>query len=177
MPQMGSKRTLGEPNRMAALPPKAVIRRLKVVRTGGTRRNASLGKRQALNYPRRKIRRKILRRHYLSHHRSGEPICAHCRRFKQRNREEPDMRTAAKVAVGRGLDAIDAIIGSVQRRFPNFSFALSGEADGHGNVVRFSWALGPKQGAAVVKGTDFVERDFDKICAVTGFLDLVPATA
>jgi len=81
------------------------------------------------------------------------------------------------VAVGRGLDAIDAIIGSVQRRFPNFSFALSGEADGHGNVVRFSWALGPKQGAAVVKGTDFVERDFDKICAVTGFLDLVPATA
>ena len=81
------------------------------------------------------------------------------------------------VAAGRGLDAIDAIIGSVQRRFPNFSFALSGEADGHGHVVRFSWALGPKQGAAVVKGTDFVERDFDKICAVTGFLDLVPATA
>ena len=46
------------------------------------------------------------------------------------------------VAVGRGLDAIDAIIGSVQRRFPNFSFALSGEADGHGNVVRFPGRLG-----------------------------------
>jgi SnoaL-like domain len=79
------------------------------------------------------------------------------------------------VAMGKGFDAIEKIIGTVHERFPGFSFALSGNADGHGNVVRFSWALGPKGGAAVVKGTDFVERDFDKICAVTGFLDLVPA--
>ena len=79
------------------------------------------------------------------------------------------------VAKGTGLVEIDNIIGSVQRRFPDFMFSLSGNADGHANVVRFSWALGPRKGAAVIKGTDFVARDGDKIAAVTGFLDLVPA--
>ena len=78
------------------------------------------------------------------------------------------------VAKGAGLAEIDNIIGSVQKRFPEFIFSLSGNADGHGDVIRFSWALGPKDGTAVVKGTDFVERDGDKIATVTGFLDLVP---
>jgi hypothetical protein len=81
------------------------------------------------------------------------------------------------VAKGAGLAEIDNIIGSVQRRFPGFIFSLSGNADGHANVVRFSWALGPKDGAAIVKGTDFIARDGDKIATVTGFLDLVPTPA
>lgn len=81
------------------------------------------------------------------------------------------------LAKGEGLAEIDNIIGSVQRRFPDFVFSLSGNADGHGNVVRFSWALGPRDGAAVVKGTDFVARDGNKIATVTGFLDLVPTSA
>jgi hypothetical protein len=81
------------------------------------------------------------------------------------------------VAKGAGLAEIDNIIGSVQKRFPSFLFSLSGNADGHGNVVRFSWALGPKDGAAIVKGTDFVACDGDKIATVTGFLDLVPTLA
>ncbi len=78
------------------------------------------------------------------------------------------------LAKGAGLAEIDYIIGSVQKRFPEFVFSLSGNADGHGDAVRFSWALGPRNGAAVVKGTDFVEREGDRIASVTGFLDLVP---
>ena len=62
------------------------------------------------------------------------------------------------VAKATGLVEIDNIIGSVQRRFPDFMFSLCGNADGHANVVRFSWALGPREGAAVVEGTDFVAR-------------------
>lgn len=81
------------------------------------------------------------------------------------------------VAQGAGLAEIDNIIGSVQRRFPELIFSLSGNADGHANVVRFLWALGPKDGAAIVKGTDFVVRAGDKIATVTGFLDLVPTPA
>ena len=81
------------------------------------------------------------------------------------------------VAKGTGLVEIDNIIDSVQRRFPDFMFSLSGNADGHTKVVRFSWTLSPREGAAVVKGTDFVARDGDKIAAVMGFLDLVPAHA
>ena len=81
------------------------------------------------------------------------------------------------LAKGVGLAEIDHLIGSAQERFPDFSFSLSDNVDGHGNVVRFSWALGPKGGNAVVKGTDFIARDGDKIATVTGFLDLVPASA
>jgi hypothetical protein len=79
------------------------------------------------------------------------------------------------MARGAGLAEIDNIIGSVQQHFPDFVFSLTGNADGHGDAVRFSWALGPRNGAAVVKGTDFVERQGDKIATVTGFLDLVPS--
>lgn len=79
------------------------------------------------------------------------------------------------LAKAAGLSEIDAMIGAVQERFHGLTFSLSGKTDGHGSVVRFSWALGPRDGAAVVKGTDFVARDGDRIAAVTGFLDFVPA--
>jgi hypothetical protein len=78
---------------------------------------------------------------------------------------------------GAGHGEIDALIAGVQQRFPAFRFSMLGAADGHGDVVRFSWALGPQDGEAVVKGTDFVRRDGDKIAAVTGFLDHVPAAS
>ena len=81
------------------------------------------------------------------------------------------------VAKGAGLAEIDVIISSVQERFRDLTFSLSGKADGHADVVRFSWELGPEGGDAIVKGTDFVARDGDKIATVTGFLDLVPAAA
>lgn len=81
------------------------------------------------------------------------------------------------VAKGTGLSRSPTSSASVQRRFPDFMFSLSGNADGQANVVRFSWALGPRDGVAVVKGTDFVARDDDKIAAVAGFLDLVPPPA
>ena len=78
---------------------------------------------------------------------------------------------------GAGHAEIDGLIAAVQQRFPAFQFTLLGGADGYGEVARFSWALGPKGGAAIVKGTDFVRRDGDKIASVTGFLDLVPSAA
>jgi len=77
---------------------------------------------------------------------------------------------------GSGLSEIDGLIVAVQERFPSFRFALL-TADGHGDVVRFSWALGPADGDAVVKGTDFVRRNGDRIASVTGFLDQVPSGA
>jgi hypothetical protein len=75
---------------------------------------------------------------------------------------------------GSGLGEIDGLIVAVQERFPSFRFALL-TADGHGDVARFSWSLGPADGDAVVKGTDFVRRSGDLIASVTGFLDQVPS--
>jgi hypothetical protein len=76
---------------------------------------------------------------------------------------------------GAGYAEIDGLIAAAQARFPALHFALAGPADGFGNHVRFSWTLGPKDGEAFIRGTDFVERKGDKIRSVTGFLDQGPA--
>jgi SnoaL-like domain len=76
---------------------------------------------------------------------------------------------------GLGHREIDGLIAAVQAKFPAFRFALAKGADGVGDYVRFSWGLGPKGSDAVIKGTDFVVRDGDRIRSVTGFLDQVSA--
>ena len=78
----------------------------------------------------------------------------------------------------KGAADISALIGGVQQRFPEFSFALIGKVDGFGDNVRFSWGLGPKGAAdAPIKGTDFAAIADGKIASVTGFLDQVPQAA
>jgi hypothetical protein len=88
----------------------------------------------------------------------------------------PDAMYLDPLMKGAGQGEIDALIAGVQQRFPTFRFTLLGAADGHSDVVRFSWALGPQDGDAIVKGTDFVRRDGDKIAAITGFLDQMPSS-
>ena len=78
---------------------------------------------------------------------------------------------------GQGRDQIDEMIAGVQSRFPGFRFALVGQADGHGDHVRFSWSLGPKGDEEMIKGTDFAQVAGGRLQRVTGFLDKVPATA
>jgi hypothetical protein len=75
---------------------------------------------------------------------------------------------------GTGHREIDGLIAAVQAKFPTFRFVLAKTADGVGDHVRFSWGLGPKDRDAVIKGTDFIVRDGDRIKSVTGFLDQVP---
>ena len=74
-----------------------------------------------------------------------------------------------------GRAGMEALIEGVKARFPEFRFAPKGRADGHGDYVRFSWALGPAGGEAVVEGTDFAVVSADgRLRDVTGFLDRVP---
>ncbi|QUD90472.1 nuclear transport factor 2 family protein [Phenylobacterium montanum] len=77
----------------------------------------------------------------------------------------------------RGHDEIGAMIGAVHQRFPGFRFSLEGKVDGYGDQVRFSWALGPAGAEGVIKGTDFAVVEGGRLKSVTGFLDLVPASA
>lgn len=104
------------------------------------------------------------------------------------NESDPDHRRALVAALwtedatyldplmeGRGHDGIEALIGGVQARFPDFRFTLSGRPDGYGDRVRFSWDLGPEGAEAVVQGTDFAVLAGDgRLQAVTGFIDLLP---
>jgi hypothetical protein len=87
----------------------------------------------------------------------------------------PDATYVDPIMKGTGHDEIHALIAAVHAKFPGFRFALAGTPDGHGDHVRFSWSLGPDDGEAVIKGTDFATRSGDRIATVVGFLDLVPA--
>lgn len=81
------------------------------------------------------------------------------------------------MAQARGLDAIDALVGAVQQRYPGFRFRLKGRADAHGEHLRFAWTLGPSGAEDLIEGSDFAQLDGGKLQAVTGFLDKVPAGA
>ena len=78
------------------------------------------------------------------------------------------------MAAVEGHDGLDGLIAGVQERFPDFRFELIGQADGHGENVRFSWGLGPVGADAPIKGTDFVRVEDGRLKVVTGFLDQVP---
>lgn len=78
---------------------------------------------------------------------------------------------------GDGHDGVDALIASVQQRFPDFRFRLLGQADGFGDHVRFSWGLGPDGADSPIKGTDFATLRDGRIKSITGFLDQVPPGA
>lgn len=71
-------------------------------------------------------------------------------------------------------DGIDAMIVSVQDRFPGHRFRRIGDVESHHDRVRFTWELAPEAGDPVVKGTDFgVVTPHDRLQAITGFFDYV----
>ena len=79
------------------------------------------------------------------------------------------------IAQGDGVSGIDAVIAGIQGRFPDFRFRQIGKADGFGDYVRLSWGLGPDAGDPPIKGTDFARLENDRLKAVTGFFDQLPA--
>lgn len=86
-----------------------------------------------------------------------------------------DARYADPLMAGSGLAQISALIGGVHERFAGYRFHRIGTPDGHGDHVRFSWALGPAAADdAPIAGTDVVELKDGRISRVVGFLDRVP---
>ena len=81
------------------------------------------------------------------------------------------------IAVADGRAAIDATIAAVQAQFPGLVLRRSGPVDGHHNLARFTWHLGPAGGEPVVIGFDVAVLAGDRISRVHGFLDKVPAAA
>lgn len=89
----------------------------------------------------------------------------------------PDAQYVDPMMQASGRDAISALVGAVHQRYPGFRFALTGNADAHGDNVRFSWTLGPSGADDLIQGTDFVQLEAGKLQSVTGFLDKVPVGA
>ena len=82
------------------------------------------------------------------------------------------------VLQGDGQAEIDAMVKSVQERFPGHKFRRTGAIDMHHDRARFGWELGPEGGEPVVVGTDFaVIAGGERLAAVTGFFDRVAQPA
>jgi len=89
----------------------------------------------------------------------------------------PDAHYVDPLMQASGREQISALVGAVHQRYPGFRFNLLGNADAHGENVRFTWTLGPSGAEDLIQGTDFVRLDGGKLRTVTGFLDKVPVGA
>jgi hypothetical protein len=78
------------------------------------------------------------------------------------------------MARAAGREEISTLVGSVQQRFPGYTFKLTSKPDGHGEHLRFSWSLGPANGEAPIAGSDVVTTKGERIAGVIGFLDKLP---
>lgn len=75
---------------------------------------------------------------------------------------------------GDGHNGIDAMIRTVQERFPTYRFRLSSVVDAHNDRVRFTWKAGGTEDAPMqFVGTDFgvVAKD-GRFESITGFVDV-----
>jgi hypothetical protein len=77
---------------------------------------------------------------------------------------------------GDGHNGIDAMIQTVQERFPAYRFRLASAVDAHNDRVRFTWEAGGTDDAPMrFVGTDFgvVAKD-GRFESITGFVDVGP---
>ncbi len=88
-----------------------------------------------------------------------------------------DARYLDPLMAGEGHDGIEAMIAGVQQQFPGFRFRRTGEIDGHNDVVRFGWELGPEDGPAFAGGLDVGVVADGRLRSITGFLDFAPVPA
>ncbi|MGC1211300.1 MAG: nuclear transport factor 2 family protein [Micromonospora sp.] len=79
------------------------------------------------------------------------------------------------LAAVAGRDQIDALIAGVQQQFTGLEFRLAGPVDAHHDLARFTWHLGPRGAEPIVVGFDVAVIAENRIKAVHGFLDRVPA--
>ena len=75
----------------------------------------------------------------------------------------------------KGIAALDALIGGLQKQFSGFEFTLAGKVDAHHGQARFTWHAAPKgTKEPVVVGFDVLVLEGERIRSVYGFLDKVP---
>lgn len=74
-----------------------------------------------------------------------------------------------------GHEGVDGFIAGAQQQFAGLRFSLGSAVDGHHDIARFTWHLGP-EGAPepLAIGFDVVTVEDGKIRSVAGFLDKMP---
>lgn len=86
-----------------------------------------------------------------------------------------DVTYTDPLASVRGWNGVDQFIAAAQARFGGLVFSLPGAVDGHHDIARFAWHLGPAGAEEPVAiGFDVVVVEDDRISRVLGFLDKLP---
>jgi hypothetical protein len=84
----------------------------------------------------------------------------------------PSARYRDPLMASDGHAGIDAMLASVQAKFPGFVLRRTSGVDCHNASARFSWSLGPDAGPSVVEGVDFCALAPDgRLEQVVGFID------
>ena len=73
-----------------------------------------------------------------------------------------------------GHAAIDKLVESVQKQFPNSTVRRTGKIDGFGNYLRWSFTLSDADGKPILGGVDFGIVADGKLQLVMGFFDFAP---
>jgi hypothetical protein len=81
------------------------------------------------------------------------------------------------VLQGEGPAGIDAMVATVQQRYPGYRFRRTGAVDAHHDRVRFRWELAPEGGPVFVKGLDVGVVAGDRLQSITGFFDQAPGAS
>ncbi|MFC7545514.1 nuclear transport factor 2 family protein [Plantactinospora sp. GCM10030261] len=86
-----------------------------------------------------------------------------------------DVRYVDPLADTGGHAGMVELVDGVRAMFPGLEFRPSGIVDGHHDVVRFGWQLGPAEGEPLAVGFDVARLAEDgRIRSVYGFLDKAP---
>lgn len=87
----------------------------------------------------------------------------------------PDLALFEPDSQGTGYASIDHAVAAVWAGAPpTFVFSAVGPAVGHHGVGRLRWRFGPKDGPAVVSGTDVARFENGLISTLHVFLDPTP---
>lgn len=74
----------------------------------------------------------------------------------------------------RGVEAVDAFIGAVQKQYAGLVFTLGGAVDAHHQQARFTWHAGPPGAGPLAIGFDVAIFEQGRIRHVYGFIDKAP---
>ena len=73
-----------------------------------------------------------------------------------------------------GVDAIDALVAGVHKKFPNAVVRRTTKIDGFGNYLRWGFTLSDGNGIPILSGVDFAIVENGKLQLVMGFFDFAP---
>jgi hypothetical protein len=73
-----------------------------------------------------------------------------------------------------GLEAIDALVAGVHKKFPNATVRRTTKIDGFGSYLRWGFTLSDANDIPILSGVDFAIVESGKLQLVMGFFDFAP---